>query len=325
MKMFILKMESGMEYRRLGKSGLKVSELSFGSWITFAGKLDLNGVRNCMRQAFEEGVNFFDNAEAYANGASELLMGAVLNEYQREDLVVSTKIFWGGQGPNATGLSHKHLLEGTYASLRRLRLDYVDLLFCHRPDPQTPIEETVRAMDIIIKKGLAFYWGTSEWKAEDIEQAFAIAKQIGATPPTMEQPEYNMFKRSRVEAEYAPLYKKYGIGTTTWSPLDSGILTGKYNEGVPSGSRLQNYEELKNRLTPEKLTKVKALGVIAKDLNCTLAQLALAWCLKNPDVSSVITGATNVTQVKENMKAAHVKKLLTPDVMANIETILKHK
>ena len=287
-----------MEYRRLGKSGLKISELSLGSWITFAGKLDLNGVRSCMRQAFDEGVNFFDNAEAYANGASELLMGEALKDYRREELVISTKIFWGGQGPNATGLSHKHLMEGVFASLRRLQTDYVDLLYCHRPDPYTPIEETVRAMDILIKKGMAFYWGTSEWKAEDIEQAHLIAKEIGATPPTMEQPEYNMFKRGRVEQEYASLYKKYGMGTTIWSPLDSGILTGKYNDGIPQGSRLQGYEELKSRLTSEKLEKVRALDVVAKELKCSMAQLALAWCLKNPDVSSVITGATSPRRLR---------------------------
>lgn len=310
-----------MEYRHLGKSGLKVSELSFGSWITFGSSLDLNGAKKCIRFAFENGVNFFDNAEAYATGASELLMGEVLKDYRREDLVISTKIFWGGQGPNDTGLSWKHLVEGTKNSLRRLQLDYVDLLFCHRPDPNTPIEETVRAMDTIIRAGYAFYWGTSEWSASDIEKAHTIAKEIHAIPPTMEQPEYNLFKRERVEKEYKPLYKKYGMGTTIWSPLDSGILTGKYNNGIPEGSRLESHEELRRRLTPEKISKVKKLEVIAKDLGCTVAQLALAWCLKNPDVSTVITGATRVMQVHENLQACEIKSLLTKEVMDRIGSL----
>lgn len=308
-----------MEYRHLGKSGIKISALSFGSWITFGGNLDVQGVRQCMRTAFEHGVNFFDNAEAYASGASEHLMGEALKEYRRQDLVISTKIFWGGKGVNDTGLSWKHLVEGTKQSLRRMNLDYVDLLFCHRPDPLTPIEETVRAIDVLIKQGLVFYWGTSEWRASEIEAAYEIAYGINATPPTMEQPEYNLFKRERVEKEYAPLYQKYGLGTTVWSPLDSGILTGKYNHGIPENSRLHLHQELRNRLSEEKITKVKNLEKIARELGCSLPQLALAWCLKNENVSSVITGASNSQQVEENMQALHVKHQLTDQVMDLIE------
>lgn len=312
-----------MEYRRMGKSGLVISEISFGSWITFGSSLDLNGIKKCIRIAFDNGVNFFDNAEVYGSGASELLMGEVLRDYRREDLVVSTKIFWGGEGTNDVGLSRKHLVEGAKNSLRRLQLDYVDILFCHRPDPNTPIEETVRAMDSIIRSGLAYYWGTSEWKASDIDEACRIAHEIHATPPSVEQPEYNLFRRERVEKEYDFLYDKYGIGTTIWSPLDSGILTGKYNEGIPSGSRLQRHEELRKRLTETKIEKVKALSTIAKELNCSLAQLAIAWCLKNPNVSSVITGATQPQQVIENLQAIQVKTLLTDDVVRKIERIVQ--
>lgn len=312
-----------MEYRQLGKSGIKISALSLGSWITFGGNLDVQGVRKCMRIAYEHGVNFFDNAEAYANGASEHLMGEALKEYRRQDLVISTKIFWGGPGINDTGLSWKHLVEGTKQSLRRMSLDYVDLLFCHRPDPLTPIEETVRAIDVLIKQGVVFYWGTSEWKASEIEAAYEIAYGINATPPTMEQPEYNLFKRERVENEYTPLYEKYGLGLTTWSPLDSGILTGKYNKGIPENSRLHLHQELRNRLTEEKISKVQSLEKIANELDCSLSQLALAWCLKNEKVSSVITGASNVQQVEENMHALQVKNQLTEQVITAIEAIVK--
>lgn len=310
-----------MEYRHLGKSGLKVSALSFGSWITFGGNLDVQGVRQCIKAAHDHGVNFFDNAEAYANGASEFLMGEALKEYRRQELVISTKIFWGGKGINDTGLSWKHLVEGTKQSLKRMNLDYVDLLYCHRPDPLTPIEETVRAIDVLIKQGLVFYWGTSEWKASEIEAAFEIAYGINATPPTMEQPEYNLFKRERVENEYAPLYTKYGLGITSWSPLDSGILTGKYNRGVPENSRLDLHPELKNRLSEAKIGKVKKLEKIAKELECTMAQLAIAWCLRNENVSSVITGASHVEQLEENLLALHVSHLLTDEIAKEMEQI----
>jgi voltage-dependent potassium channel beta subunit len=311
-----------MEYRHLGKSGIKISALSFGSWITFGGNLDVQGVRQCMRAAHDHGVNFFDNAEAYANGASEFLMGEALKEYRRQDLVISTKIFWGGKGVNDTGLSWKHLVEGTKDSLQRMNLEYVDLLYCHRPDPLTPIEETVRAIDVLIKQGLVFYWGTSEWKASEIEAAYEIAYGINATPPTMEQPEYNLFKRERVEEEYSSLYTKYGLGITSWSPLDSGILTGKYNRGIPENSRLDLHPELKNRLTEPKIAKVKKLEKITKELNCTLAQLAIAWCLRNENVSSVITGASHVEQLEQNLLALHVKHQLTDEIMGEIAAIL---
>jgi voltage-dependent potassium channel beta subunit len=308
-----------MEYRRLGKSGLKLSEISFGSWFTFGSNLDLDAARQLMKMAFDYGINFFDNAEVYANGASELIMGEVLRDFKREDLVVSTKIFWGGKGANAVGLSRKHLMEGTRNSLRRLQLSYVDLIYCHRPDTDTPIEETVRAMDAIIRSGAALYWGTSEWKRSQIEEAHQIAKQIGAIPPTMEQPEYNLFHRDRVEKEYASLYSEYGMGVTTWSPLSSGILTGKYNEGIPEKTRLAMHPEMRVLLTPEKIEKVKALALIARDLGCTLAQLAIAWCLKNTSVSTVLVGASNFQQLQDNLKATEVKRLLVPEVMKKIE------
>lgn len=315
-----------MEYRKLGKSGLRLSEISFGSWFTFGVNLDLETARQCMRMAFDNGIVFFDNADVYANGASELLMGEVLRDYKRSEVVVSTKIFFGGsgKGPNAYGLSRKHLMEGINNSLRRLQLDYVDLLYCHRPDPDTPIEETVRAMDNIIRSGKAFYWGTSEWKKSQIEEAHQIAQQIGAIPPTMEQPEYNLFHRERVEKEYMPLYDKYGMGLTTWSPLSSGILTGKYNEGIPEKTRLAMHPEMQSLLVPEKIKKVKALGGVAQEIDSTLAQLAIAWCLKNPNVSTVMIGASNPQQMQDNLKAIDVKHRLVPEVMQKIEDIMKN-
>lgn len=311
-----------MEYRKLGKSGLKLSELSFGSWVTFGKDLDIHGVKECIRTAVDLGVNFFDNAEAYGSGVSEMLMGEAIKDYRRENLVISTKIFWGGRGPNDEGLSWKHLMEGTKNSLKRLQTDYVDLIFCHRPDPFTPIEETVRAMDVIIRSGLAFYWGTSEWSANQIEEAHRIAKEIHAIPPAMEQPEYNMFHRQKVEVEFLPLYEQYGMGTTTWSPLESGILTGKYNQGIPQVSRFSKHPELSGGLTSEKVEKVRALQNISDQLGCKLSQLALAWCLKNPNVSTVITGATHPDQIRENMLATEVKKILTDDVLKAIREII---
>ena len=310
-----------MDYRNLGRAGLKVSELSFGSWITFGESLDIQGVKDTLRLAFDNGVNFFDNAEAYGEGCAELLMGEALREFRREELVISTKIFWGGRGPNMNGLSWKHLVEGTKNSLKRLQMDYVDLLFCHRPDPSTPIEETVRAMDFLIKSGLVFYWGTSEWSAQDIEKAHHIAKEVHAIPPAMEQPQYNFFHRDKVEREYLPLYQKYGMGTTTWSPLDFGILTGKYNQGIPPNSRLESHPDMQSYLTEEKIEKVKALTSIAHELNCTPAQLAIAWCLKNQYVSSVILGVTNPDQLQENLQAVHIKKELTQEILQKMEQV----
>ncbi len=315
-----------MNYRRLGKAGIKVSELSLGAWVTYGGQVGEETAEQCMLAAYEAGVNFFDNAEAYANGQAEIVMGNVLKKigWQREDYVISTKLFWGGKGINRTGLSHKHLIEGMNNALRRFQQEYVDLVFCHRPDSETPIEETVRAMDIIIKQGKAFYWGTSEWCAADIMRADAIARQYNLTPPVMEQPQYNMFHRNRFELEYAPLYKELGYGTTIWSPLASGLLTGKYNNGIPEGSRasLKGYDWI---ISPDHIEKVKQLAPIAADLNCTLAQLALAWCLKNPNVSTVITGASRAAQVTENMKSLSVAEQLSADVMEKIEAVLQNK
>ncbi|RAO99320.1 alcohol dehydrogenase [Petrotoga sp. 9PW.55.5.1] len=320
-----------MKYNNLGKAGIKVSEISFGSWLTFGNQLDTEGVKASLRTAYENGINFFDNAEAYANGLSESLMGMALKEYRREDLVISTKIFWGGKGPNDRGVSRKHLLEGTWNSLKRLQLDYVDLIFCHRPDPTTPIEETVFAMDYLIRNGLALYWGTSEWSAEQLEEAYQIADKRNLIAPTMEQPQYNMFVREKVEKEFKPLYEKYGLGLTTWSPLASGVLTGKYNEGIPEDSRLARFKGLKDEfekgglLSQENIEKVKKLTKIANDLGATMAQLAIAWLLKNPNVSTVITGASRAEQVKENVKAAEIKEKITEDVMEEIENILDNK
>jgi len=283
-----------------------------------------------MVAAYEHGVNFFDNAEGYADGNAEVVMGRAFKKlgWKREDLVISTKIFWGGQGPNQTGLSHKHIIEGVNNALRRLQTDYVDLCFCHRPDPETPIEETVRAMDILVKQGKVFYWGTSEWSAAQIMRADAIARQYNLTPPSMEQPQYNMLVRDRFEKEYDLLYQELGYGTTIWSPLASGVLTGKYNDGVPEGSRasLQGYEWLRNAaITPERIEKVRQLKPIADELSCTLAQLGLAWCLTNPNVSTVITGASRPEQVHENMKALDVLPKLTDEVLDRIEVIIANK
>lgn len=315
-----------MNYRRLGKAGLKVSELSFGAWVTFGAQVGHDLARECMATAYDAGVNFFDNAEGYAAGEAEIVMGKAIKQlgWRRESLVVSTKIFWGGDGPNDTGLSHKHVIEGVNSALRRLQMEYVDLVFCHRPDPNTPIEETVRAMDIVIKQGKALYWGTSEWSAAQIMRADGLARQYGLTPPMMEQPQYNMFVRDRVEAEYALLYQELGYGTTIWSPLASGLLSGKYNEGIPAESRaaLEGYEWLKQGITPDRIEKVRQLQPIAADLACSLAQLALAWCLVNPHVSTVITGASRPSQVVENMKAVDIVPRLTPDVLERIEAIL---
>ncbi len=319
-----------MNYRRLGRSGLQVSELSLGAWVTYGGQVGEDVARACMKAAYDAGVNFFDNAEAYANGNAEIVMGNVVKKagWRRESLVISTKIFWGGQGPNDKGLSHKHIIEGVDNALRRLQMDYVDLVFCHRPDPNTPIEETARAMDIIIRQGKAFYWGTSQWSAADIMRADGLARLYGLTPPTMEQPQYNMFERERVEKEYLPLYRDLGYGTTIWSPLASGLLTGKYNRGIPPDSRasLKGYEWIRESiLTPERIKKVKQLQPIAADLGGTLAQLAIAWCLKNPNVSTVITGASRVEQVDENMKALGIVPKLTPKVLERIEDVLGNK
>jgi voltage-dependent potassium channel beta subunit len=319
-----------MEYRSLGRSGLKVSALSYGSWVTFADQIDTSRAADCMRVAYDHGVNFFDNAEAYAGGQSETMMGEIIRQegWDRSDLVVSTKIFWGGDGPNDQGLSRKHVVEGTRAALERLQMEYVDLVYCHRPDVETPIEETVRAMSYLVDSGYAFYWGTSEWSAQEIRHAYEIARREHLVPPTMEQPQYNMLHRDRVEREYAPLYDDIGLGTTIWSPLASGLLTGKYNDGIPEDSRLatDGYEWLQDHvLVEEKLETVRQLTEVAEGLGCTTAQLALAWCLQNPHVSTVITGASRPEQVEENMQALEVAETLDSDVMDRIASILDNE
>jgi voltage-dependent potassium channel beta subunit len=322
-----------MEYRYLGRSGLKVSELSLGAWVTYGGQVGEEVAFECMTTAYDLGVNFFDNAEAYAKGNAEIVMGNVIRKtgWKRSDLVISTKIFWGGKGPNDTGLSRKHLIEGANSALKRLQMDYVDLIFCHRPDIFTPIEEIVWTMNLLIQQGKAFYWGTSEWPAAMIMDAYGIALREHLIPPTMEQPEYHMFARNKVESEYLHLYKKIGLGTTTWSPLASGLLTGKYNHDIPKDSRanLEEYGWLKSEILSEeskiKIQKVRKLEPIAKELGCTLAQLALAWCLCNPNVSTVITGASRASQVHENMKSIEVKNQLTADILGRIDEVLQNK
>ena len=322
-----------MNYRNLGSSGLKVSELSFGAWVTFGDQIDEDTALALMQAAIDAGVNFFDNAEAYAGGKAETMMGKVFKRagWKRSDLVFSTKIFWGGAGPNDNGLSRKHIIEGVDAALERFQMDYVDLVFAHRPDMHTPIEETVRAFNHVIDQGKAFYWGTSEWSATQIMEAHGIARRLGLIPPQMEQSQYHMFHRERVEQEYAHLYQEIGLGTTIWSPLASGLLTGKYNAEMPGGTRatLEGYEWLKKRFTDEtaveNIAKVGKMMDIADELGCTMAQLALAWTLKNPNISTTITGASRVEQVVENMKAIDYVEKLTPDLMERIETILDNK
>ena len=326
-------MGNKMEYRYLGRSGLQVSALSLGAWVTMGGQIGEDVSHEIMLVAYNAGVNFFDNAEAYARGNAETVMGNVINKagWKRSDLVISTKLFWGGRKPNQTGLSRKHIIEGAKASLARLQMDYVDLIFCHRPDIYTPIEETVRAMTFLINQGLAFYWGTSQWTAAQIMEAYLIARQHDLIPPTMEQPEYNMFSRYKVEREFEPLYRDIGLGTTIFSPLASGLLTGKYNSGIPKQTRvtLKGFEWLREDFESDEakqnIEKVRQLMPIASDLGITIAQLALAWCLKNPNVSTVITGASKVAQVEENMKAFDAVEKLTPEVMDRIEAVLGNK
>jgi voltage-dependent potassium channel beta subunit len=322
-----------MEYRRLGSAGLQVSALSYGAWVTFGTQIGEDAAYELMKTAFDAGVNFFDNAEAYAGGEAEIIMGKVIKRagWKRSDLVLSTKIFWGGSGPNDKGLSRKHTVEGVDAALQRLQTNYVDLVFAHRPDIHTPIEETVRAFDHIINQGKAFYWGTSEWSASQIMEAYAVARREHLIPPQMEQPQYNMFHRERVESEYARLYDEIGLGTTIWSPLSSGLLTGKYNRGMPEGTRatLEGYEWLRKRFEDEeavqRIAKVGELMNIADELGTSMAQLALAWTLKNKNVSTTITGASRVEQVRENMKALDFVEKLTPDIMGRVEAILDNK
>jgi voltage-dependent potassium channel beta subunit len=322
-----------MEYRRLGQSGLKLSALSFGSWVTFSFQVDRSAAQALMTQAYDAGINFFDNAEVYAAGESERIMGQVLKDlnWGRDSYCVSSKVYWGGDKPTQRGLSRKHIHDACHAALKRLQVDYPDLFFCHRPDLETPVEETVRAMHDLITQGKVLYWGTSEWSAQQIQEAHTAARSLGLTPPTMEQPQYNMLHRERFEVDYDRLYSGVGMGTTIWSPLASGILTGKYRDGIPPDSRLAlpDYQWLRERVeTPEGRRQIETaakLQTVADKLDVSMARLAIAWCLKNPNVSTVILGASKAAQLTENLRSLETVELLDDSVMSEIESILDNK
>nr|WP_290729964.1 aldo/keto reductase [Halobacteriovorax sp. JY17] len=322
-----------MTYRRLGNSGLFLSSFSLGSWVTFKNQVNVKSAIEMMSYAYDQGVNFFDNAEIYADGESEEIMGDALKKmnWSRDSYLVSSKVFWGGEKPTQRGLSRKHVIEGCDNALKRFKLDYLDLYYCHRPDVDTPIIETLRAMHTLIMQGKILYWGTSEWSAEQITEAYTLAERYHLTPPTVEQPQYNLLHRERVEKEYSGLYEKYGMGTTTWSPLSSGILTGKYGNGIPEGSRLSldKFSWLKEMYeTPEGKMKLKIaneLQDLAVKRGISLAQLSLAWCLKNPNVSSVILGASRLEQLEDNLKSLDVLHLLDTELMEEIEVITNNR
>ncbi|WP_199118959.1 aldo/keto reductase [Pedobacter sp. ASV28] len=321
-----------MEYRKLGKSGLQVSALSFGSWLTFGNQISDKVADELMGLAYDAGVNFFDNAEGYAEGKSEIVMGNIIKnqKWERESFVVSSKVFFGteNKGPNRVGLSRKHVIEACNSALKRLQVDYLDLYFCHRPDKSTPIEETVWAMNTLLQQGKILYWGTSEWSASEIMEAIVVAKQYNLIGPTMEQPQYNLFERNKLENEYLHLFKEYGLGTTIWSPLASGILSGKYTNSGVEGTRLgmKGLEWLKDRtLAADRMEKASALQVLANELGIPLAKLSIAWCLKNPNVSTVILGASKTVQLQENLKVLEVLPLLTDKVIEDIENIVGTK
>lgn len=311
-----------MKYRNLGNSGLKISELSFGSWVTFVNQLKEKEAMECMSYAYERGVNFFDNAEAYASGESEVLMGNILNKlkWDRDTYIVSSKVFWGGELPTQRGLSKKHIHDACNAALKRLRVDYLDLFFCHRPDPETPIGETVYAMNDLMLQGKILYWGTSEWSSKEIKEAFKYAEKFNLRGPSMEQPQYNLLFRDRFEKEYKNIFKKYKIGSTIWSPLASGLLTGKYNEGVPNKSRfkVKGYEWLSDTMDEIDFNKIKKINNLAKKIGIKSSQLAIIWCLKNINVSSVILGASKLSQLKENLNSLKSYDLITDEIMNEI-------
>ena len=320
-----------MEYNNLGKSGLQISRLSLGSWLTFGKQIGDDVAEKLMDIAYENGINFFDNAEIYARGQSEIVMGSILKKknWSRDTYIVSSKVFFGtgGQLPTQKGLSRKHIMEGCNQALERFQLDYLDLFLCHRPDKQTPIEETVWSMHQLVMQGKILYWGTSEWSAQEIMEAHMFAKQNHLIGPIVEQPEYNMFCRDKIEVEFSQMYKTVGLGTTVWSPLASGILSGKYNDSFPSDTRLgmEGLDWLKDKsFTSERIEKVKKLTQLAKDLNLNLPVMSLAWCLKNPHVSTVILGASKEQQLVENLKAIEAKEVLTDEVMEKIEAILQN-
>ncbi len=321
-----------MEYRKLGNSGVQVSAFSLGSWLTFGKQIGDDLAEELMITAYENGVNFFDNAEIYARGQSEIVMGKILKKLQwdRTSYLVSSKVFFGlgDAKPNQKGLSRKHVTEGCHGALKRLQVDYIDLFFCHRPDAATPIEETVWTMHNLIQQGKILYWGTSEWSASEIMEAHLVAKQNHLIGPVMEQPEYNMFRRTKMEAEYRHLFKYHGLGTTIWSPLASGLLTGKYLNEFPDDTRLgmEGLDWLKDRVVrDDKLEKVRKLKAIADNLEISLTKLSLAWCLKNPHVSTIILGASKVSQLRENLETTMVVSLLTDEVMAGIDDVLNNK
>ena len=311
-----------MDYRKLGNSGLKVSELSFGSWVTFVNQLNQKSAMECMSYAYDQGVNFFDNAEAYASGESEVLMGNILKKlnWNRDTYIVSSKAFWGGEMPTQRGLSKKHIHDACNAALTRLKVDYLDLFFCHRPDPDTPIIETVYAMNDLLHQGKIMYWGTSEWSAKEIKEAFLCAEKYNLRGPSMEQPQYNILYRERFEKEYKNIFKKYQIGSTIWSPLASGLLTGKYNEGIPNNSRfkVKGYEWLSESMKEVDFTKIKKIVNLSKKLNIKPSQLAILWCLKNKNVSTVIIGASKLSQLKENLKSINYSEIMTDEIMNKI-------
>lgn len=322
-----------MEYRRLGGSGLKVSALSYGAWVSFSTQLGVEGAQEIMTYCYDNGVNFFDNAEVYARGDAETIMGEVFKRtgWRRDSYIVSSKVFGGAVDnpkPTQRGLSRKHIFDACYQAMERLNVDYLDLYFCHRPDREVPMEEVVRAMTDLINQGKVMYWGTSEFTAQELMEAHSVARQYNLIPPTMEQPQYNMFHRERFEVEYNRLYSEIGLGTTIWSPLASGVLTGKYNDGIPDDSRmaLESYGWLRDMLASDegqaRLEKVREMSKIADDLGATMAQLALAWTLKNPNVSTAITGATKVSQVEDNLKAVDLVEKLDDSVMETIGGIL---
>lgn len=314
-----------MHYRRMGRSGLKISEISLGAWVTFGNQVDEKSAVVLVHEAYDQGINFFDNADVYANGLAEVLMGKAIRDLPRHELVISSKVFFPtGQGPNARGLSRKHVTESLHASLKRLCTDYLDIYFAHRYDPDTPIEEFVQTMDSLVQQGKILYWGTSEWEPAQIAMAYGVARQYNLIPPSVEQPQYNLFHRKRVEISLAPLCKEYGLGLTTWSPLYSGILSGKYNEGIPAGSRasLPDMAWIRDRITPERIAIVRQLTALAQELNLTTAQLAIAWILRRKEVSSVITGATRMEQLDENLAAAEAVDRLSEDVLDRIEQIV---
>lgn len=323
-----------MEYRRMGKTGLQLSVLSFGSWVTFHKQIEDTMADELMGIAYDNGINFFDNAEVYALGESEKMMGRVLKKkgWDRTSYVVSSKAFFGWRGkenkPNQSGLSRKHLVEACNEALQRLQMDYIDLYFCHRPDKNVPIEEVVWTMNILIQQGKILYWGTSEWSGVEIMEAHRVANQYNLIGPAMEQPQYNLFEREKLERDYLQIFKNIGLGTTIWSPLASGLLTGKYNDGIPADSRLglEGFDWLKDRwMAEEKINKVRALGKLADKIGVSVASLSIAWCIKNPNVTTAILGATKKEQLLNNLKALEAAEKLTPEVMAEIETIMQTK